>query len=392
MFGDKKKNKDPEIEVEVESIPTDFYGGINPTIKFKTAEKEVDFNGSTMSTALEKQAFNKTAAVGGGSKFHLANLLTSPKFLLLFAGGLFVMFIIIAGFYYWQQTKVKPVSTPTSNVVTPVVETTIEEPVVTPVSEETVTTTPIVEEVVQPSIFDVPPTYPSPTLGKSNDMDNDGLTDFAEELFTTDLGTPDSDKDKYSDSHEIFYLYNPAGVKPQKLIDSNLVIDFVNPVFGYKVYTPKNWAIGNVDENYRDVLFSTLTGESVEIRAIEKDILDGSFSDWFAKWAPTERINDLKEFVTAFGDKGWQRNDGLVYYFETPRRVYVLVYHTTDSTVVNFEIVIKMMARSFRLPLTEEILPNLVIEQSGAETKAAELQTPANIIINTSTSSATSSI
>ncbi len=383
MFGNKNKSKEPEIAVAVESIPVEFYGGINPTVKFKTTEKEVEFKKSTDLTTSEKKAFDKAAAVGGGSKLHLANLLASPKFLLLTAGGLFVVFGAVAGVYYWQQSRVvQPIAMPVNNEVVPIaVEESVVEVPVAPVVEE-VTTTPIVEEIKK-SIFDIPPTYPVMTLGKSNDTDNDGLTDMAEELFLTDLGTPDSDKDKYSDSHEIFNLYNPVGKEPRKLIDSGLVEDFVNPVFGYKVYYPKSWAVGNVDENYRSVLFSTLTGESVEIRAIEKTSPDGSFADWFAQWAPTEKITDLTEFVTAFKDKGWQRSDGLVYYLETPRRVYVLVYHTTDSTVVNFEIVAKMMARSFRLPLTDEVFVVPIIEASGEETVANE----AGLIMDTTSAS-----
>ncbi len=397
MFGNKNKNKEPEVVVETESIPAEFYGGINPTVKFKTTEKEVEFKKPTVLTVPEKKAFDKVAAVGGGSKLHVANLLTSPKFLLLSAGGLLIVFGAVGGIYYWQQSRAnQPVVVIPNNIIIPaVVEEQLVEPVVDLGTVAEVTTTVVVEEV-KTSIFDVPPTYPSLTLGKSNDTDNDGLTDVAEELFSTDLGAPDSDKDKYSDSHELFNLYNPIGKEPRKLIDSGLVLDFANPVFAYKIYYPKTWAVGNVDVNYRDVLFSTLTGESVEVRAIEKTSPDGSFADWFAQWAPTEKISDLKEFVTVFGDKGWQRSDGLVYYFETPRRVYVLVYHVTDSQVVNFEIVIKMMARSFRLSLTDEILPALVVEENGSETPVVPAVTtpiePTVIENNLTTSSVTSSI
>lgn len=373
MFGNKQKNKEPEVDVAVYSIPTEFYGGVNPTVSFKSIKKEVEFN--TGPTVLEKKVFDKATAVGGSSKLHPANLLTSPKFLLLAALVLFVLFGAGAGVYYWQKLR-----TPQISVKAPVTTSTIttnqpEEIVVVIVTTtvEEVTTTPIEEGNII-SIFDVPPTYPSVMLGKSIDTDNDGLTDVAEELFLTDLGVPDSDKDKYSDSHEIYNLYNPIGAEPRKLIDSGLIAEFVNPTFEYKVYYPKTWAVGNVDESYQDVLFSTLTGESIEIRAIEKDAADVSFTSWFAKWAPNEKITDLVNFETVFTDKGWQRKDSMVYYFETPRRVYVMLYHTTDSNVVNFEMVIKMMARSFRLPTTEEVLPGLIIEESGAETGSTTTQ------------------
>lgn len=374
MFGNKQKNKEPEVDVAVESIPAEFYGGVNPTVSFRSTKKEVEL--STGPTVLEKRAFDKRNTVGSGSKFHPANLLTSPKFLLLTTLVLFVLFGAGAGIYYWQKLRNTQVSVknPFVTSTTGFTQTELTEATTTVTTTiEEVTTTPL-EEVNPVSIFDIPPTYPSVMLGQSIDTDNDGLSDVAEELFLTDLGVPDSDEDKYTDSHEIYNLYNPIGAEPRKLIDSDLVTEFINPTFEYKVYYPKNWAVGNVDESYQDVLFSTLTGESVEIRAIDKSVADTSFTDWFAKWAPNEKISDLVEFETVFKDKGWQRKDNLVYYFETPRRVYVMLYHTTDSNVVNFEMVIKMMARSFRLPTTEEVLPNLVVEESGVETVVTTTQ------------------
>lgn len=379
MFGNKQKNKGPELDVAVESIPIEFYGGVNPAVSFRSTKKEVEL--STSPTGLEKKVFDKENAVGGGSKFHPANLLASPKFLLLTALGLFVLFGAGAGVYYWQKLRNTQVS-----IKNPVVTSTTgfnQFELVEAATTTTVTTTTTIIEgaTITPSeegglisIFDVPPTYPSVVLGQSIDTDSDGLSDVAEELFLTDLGVPDSDKDKYTDSHEIYNLYNPIGAEPRKLIDSGLVVEFINPTFKYKVYYPKNWAVGNIDESYQDVLFSTLTGESIEVRAIDKDITDTSFNSWFAKWAPNEKISDLAEFETAFKDKGWQRKDNLVYYFETPRRVYVMLYHTTDSSIVNFEMVIKMMARSFRLPTTEEVLPNRIIEESGTEAVATTTQ------------------
>jgi len=369
MFGSKKdKDNIPNIEVDVDSMPAEFYGGVNPVVKFKVTEREVEQKSQSILTVPEKKAWDKGTAVGGASKLHAANLLTSPKFLLLSAAGLFVVFGAVAGFYYWQQArKAQIIVPPVENVAItpPVVEPVVETPPVTEVVvEPVVTTTPVMEEAKK-SLLDTPPEYPSMTLGESNDTDKDGLSDVAEELFTTDLGAPDTDKDKYLDGHEIYNLYNPIGKEPLKLLDSDLVLDFVNPIFGYKTYYPKSWAVGNVDVNYRSVLFSTLSGENIEVRAIEKNSPNGSFADWFAQWAPTERMNDLKSFTTVFKDNGWQRSDEMVYYFDTPNRVYVLIYHTTDSAVVNYKIVLKMMARSFRLPLTNEILPLPIVEDSG---------------------------
>jgi hypothetical protein len=151
----------------------------------------------------------------------------------------------------------------------------------------------------------------------------------------------------YSDSHELFYLYNPAGKEPMKLIDSGLVKTYTNPSFGYSLYYPTSWAMGDVDGTYRDVLFSTITGENIEVRVFDKAATT-DFMTWFASAAPDQKYGDLVSFEGYFNKlTGFKRKDSLVYYFPTANHVYVLVYHTTDSTVVNFRTVLSVMARSF---------------------------------------------
>ena len=163
----------------------------------------------------------------------------------------------------------------------------------------------------------------------------------------SDSGTPDSDNDKYNDGHEIYNLFNPAGFEPIKLVDSGTVKEFSNPVHAYKLYFPALWAVGNVDPDYNDVLFSAITGENIEVKVYNKE--NGqTFEDWFAKSAISQKIEDLVEFETKFKEMGYRRSDYLVYYFYDENKVYILAYHTTDSNAVNYRIIIKMMARSFR--------------------------------------------
>lgn len=47
--------------------------------------------------------------------------------------------------------------------------------------------------------------------GKDTDTDKDGLKDFEEEYFGTDINNPDTDYDGYSDYKEIQNGYNPLG-------------------------------------------------------------------------------------------------------------------------------------------------------------------------------------
>jgi hypothetical protein len=352
MFGKKEDIKNNSTDkpmddgqtISVQTIPADFYGGVNPVVKFKKVEKEVLLESKSKLTPSEKKALDKSTAAGSGSALHPANILTNKKYALIFGSALFVIIVAGVSVYYYLQIRQQPntslptqpeISIPTISEPAPVV-------VENPVEEPVVTTTP-------QSLAEAPIEFPSALLGDSPDLDKDNLTDAAEELFGTDPSKPDTDEDSYNDGHEVFYLYNPAGKEPLKLIDSGYVRDYNNPIFGYKVFYPQTWAMGSVDEGNRDVLFSTITGENIELRVFDR-LPNESFADWFAKWAPNQQYQNLKDFQTKFGESGKSRADSLVYYFMDDNHVYVIIYHTTDSNVVNYRSVIVMMARSFRSP------------------------------------------
>lgn len=358
MFGKKEENLLPEKDIFVETIPEDFYGGKNPVVVFKNVTETVDLkkNQSASVTAEEKKKFYKNNTAGAGeSKWHLANLATNPKALALLAGILFVVVALGAGSYYYIKNNFlnKTGGDVTTNIppVVPLTTTTPEVPVV--IEEPEV---PVMPTSTEPEIpKELPLEFPSVLLAESVDTDNDGLTDLAEEEFRTDPGDFDTDKDKYPDGREIFYLYNPKGVEPQRLIESTLVKDYVNPNFSYQLYLPVNWAIGSVDEEGRQLLFSTLSGENIEIRVF--DLLQNEdFNTWFSRYATNQTIGNLVDFETYNKYSGKMRNDGLVYYFVYNNKVYTILYHTTDSNFVNYKSVISLMARSFKFGYIPEIV------------------------------------
>ncbi|MFA7653976.1 MAG: hypothetical protein WCX97_02945 [Candidatus Magasanikbacteria bacterium] len=355
MFG-RKKIEDSPMAVKVHTIPMEFYGGANPVVKFKKVEKEVAVDSANhVLTRAEKNLLHQATAVGGNRKYHPANFFASQKFLFVSIGVLFVVFVVMAGLYYYFQEKTnQPSSTPPAPEVIyePPIE--VVTPVIVPETlPETITTT---ESVAPLSLAEAPLDFLSTFLGDGVDLDKDGLTDLAEEVFRTDLGVPDTDADNYSDSTEIYNLYNPAGFAPVKIIDSGLVKDFSNQFFGYQVYYPSDWAVGIVDTDERDVLFSTLNGENIEVRVFDL-VVGQTFSDWFTIQASREKFSDLTTFESAFQEKGLRRNDNLVYYFSDNNHVYVILYHTTDSVSINYRSVITMMARSFRLQGNTVSLP-----------------------------------
>lgn len=345
MFGKKKEAVEPP-QVEVITIPPDFYAGGNPVIYKSPA------GGGEASKIRPDISSAKFPLMKNSFSFNPAAFLTSRKFLIIAGVGLFVLFLIGSGIYYYGQFKPKPPTQPPapppiSKILPP--QTAPEVLPALSITSTASTTEATTTAVAAPaSLAESALEFPSALLGDSQDLDRDALSDAEEELFKTDPGVPDTDGDGYTDGQEVYNLYNPDGLAPMRLIDSGLVKDYSNPIFNYKIYYPVSWALGNVDDSFRDVLFSTLTGENIEARVF--DLSPGqSFSDWFSIWAPGQKFGDLRNFTGVFKESGQKRGDNLVYYFTDAKHVYVLLYHTTDSTVVNYRMVMQMMANSLRL-------------------------------------------
>jgi len=352
MFGKTKKPNKPKKQIQVNAIPEEFYGGADPVVKFKEVEREIEIaKPQTELTASERKSLEMKTTAGAGKKIHPANLLTNTKFLVFSVLGLFILFIGVASVYYFIQSKPKvepvPVVTPKPAITVPPPVEQPEEPIV--IIEEPIipTTTPAEEEPepLEQKFIE----FPSVLLGLGSDLDGDGVSDMSEEVFKIDSGIVDTDDDTYTDSHELYYLYNPAGFQPMRLVDSGLVKEFRNPIFGFRIYYPNDWVIGNIDQTYRQSLVSAPNGEYIEIHTVDLEN-DQSFVNWFGKNATGQKLSDLEEFTTRFEEVGLYRKDGLVYYFQDDRRrLYIVMYKATDKNTVNYKTVLEVMARSFRL-------------------------------------------
>jgi len=351
MFGKTKKQKKPKKQIQVNTIPEEFYGGADPVVRFKEVEKEIIIEKpQTELTASEKKSLEMKTVVGAGKKIHPVNLLTNTKFLVFSVLGLFILFIGVASAYYFIQSRLEveplPVITPKPATILPPAVEQPEEPVIVKEPIVPTTTIPVVEPEPNKQNFIE---FPSVLLGLGADLDGDSVSDMSEVVFKIDSGMVDTDDDTYTDSHELYYLYNPAGFQPKKLVDSGLVKEFRNPIFGFRIYYPDSWVVGNVDQTYRQSLVNAPNGEYIEIQTVD---LEGgqSFVSWFGENATGQRLSDLEEFTTRFEEVGLRRNDGLVYYFQDDRRrLYIVMYKATDKNIVNYKTVLEVMARSFRL-------------------------------------------
>jgi hypothetical protein len=365
MFG-KPKNEEvtasnTAVPIQVTAIPTEFYGGRNPIVKFRIVEKEVNL--SKMGVGEQKSPFSKTNTT---IKIPLsATGLTNRHSILMWSGVLFVIFLAGASGYYWWQAKnlVSPSS--------PVVPVAVVSPPVVPEATTPNPVTPDINPVVPSTTIPVASStislgggnleFPSVLLGDSADQDHDGLNDVEEAILATNVNSPDTDNDQYSDSTEIFNLYSPTVAAPARLIDTDVVQDYSNATFGYRLYFPTSWVVGSVDSTNRDVIFSSINGESIELRVFDKTP-GQTFENWFAIWAQNEHTSSLRDFSSVFKVVGRSRSDNLVSYFTDGNHVYVLLYHPIpNSNVVNFREIISMMARSFRLATTPTILPEQLI-------------------------------
>ncbi len=345
------KPKNDLGEVAIQAMPTDFYNGQNPVVEFKEVKKEIDLAKfrPLEPTRAEKQDFDKQSAARLKTKNHPANLFTNPKFLLLVGGVIFILAIIGGGIYFWSQSRTRrPIilnnNTNNNSQLAAVRSSTIDNQsvdntsVITTTSDNKTTTSSLSVDTIE---------FPSKLLGFGQDYDGDKLSDKAELLLGSDPSLVDSDQDGYLDGHEVFYLYNPAKVEPNRLIGSGQVLDYQNPNFNYKIYYPASWTYGNVDSGYRDMLFTALNGESVEIKVF--DLSSGqTFAEWFAKYAPKENIVSWQNFISVFEQIGQVRDDKLAYYFVSNDQVYALVYHASNANQVNYQQIMEMMARSFR--------------------------------------------
>lgn len=356
----------PESNIEV--IPPEFYGGmkrqvqtrvervfVNPTAPPPVAPASAPVGLSSVVPG----AMRPTAPVVGSPLAPhrgTAAKLQQPKFIILIV-SLFLV-IGVAGFavYYIRQAQqaknpsspaaLPPTGgTPTANVgATP----TIPPPAVVPTAAP---------EVITPTPSSV--ILPLKNYTTSLDSDNDGLTDEEEKLFGTDSQKPDTDEDGYPDNTELANLYNPMGFKPEKLIDSGLVKNYFNPTRQYSVYYPSKWVAQALDTNNDEIMFSSDTGEFVEITLTDNPQSLPS-KGWYLSQSPGARAEDLVSVKTKEGIEGVLSPDGLTAYIPMGQTIYVINYNIGLKTEINFLSTFKMMVASFKTVGSQEVATPIV--------------------------------
>lgn len=396
MFGkDKNKKKDlekkPKVSADIRVIPEIFYGGKDPVI-YKSnfaGAKQVTVDGKEKKkpeTKKEppKKPVEKPHPIPKAAPMPKPNpqLQKPPK---RKKKGIWIVLIILllcilAGGVYYFVFRSAPEPEPAPQPEPPVVvqPEPVPEPEPEPEPELPTTTEPVVPTTT-PALDDKLE-LPKVILSNSVDLDRDGLTDIEEELYQTDSGQRDSDNDTYLDGQEVKNLYNPTGFAPVKLIESGLVTEYENRNYGYRVYYPAAWEMGEVDADKKQVLLSSISGDYIDISVYEKEE-DQTFEQWFATNIDGQ-FSDLRPIETRFKLEAFKRRDGLVAYFEDDKNIYVLSYHPGVAEEIAYRLTMEMVVESFR---PESNVEYEIEEQEVVPEEGSVLIVP--IDLNSSTSS-----
>lgn len=402
MFGKKDKDKiEPEqpVTARIETMPGAFYGGADPIIYQNTSVKA---EGGTPLTAppppLPKppvvppkaQPPRVAAPPASSDKSSLqkppAPKPSSKKKIILVAGIIVFLLLAVLGYYLYPSIMGK--NTPSENNISPTTTSFVASPpviAVVPTSTipiiETPTTTPTTTPVQRGGGF---LTLPSISYATSRDDDADALTTREEEVFLTDPEVWDTDNDGYYDGLEVANLYNPKGIAPQKIVDSGLVREYVNPVYQYRFYYPASWRVDAVAQEFNDILISADTGDYIEIRVFPKET-NVSFASWFGSTLPGENFLSLNTFANRFQISGYKRSDSQVGFFETPTAIYSVIYFYGEEKNL-YPHIMEMVLQSFRptkggfdLPL-QPVLPGVIVPTT---TPVSPIATPTSTVSST---------
>lgn len=204
----------------------------------------------------------------------------------------------------------------------------------------------------------------SQTVLSSLDSDLDGLTDVEESFYLTDKDEFDSDNDSYSDKQELINLYNPSGIAPVRLIESGNVDEYTNPTFDYYIYYPKNWVVKPLDQTNREVIFTSTTGEFIEV-LIEDNISKLSLEEWFKNQYTEEELKRT-QIVSTKDNKlaGIRSADRRRAYFAQDQYIYIIIHNFGTKTEVDYSVTYEMMIKSFRFSEEEDEQNNAEIEEN----------------------------
>lgn len=209
-------------------------------------------------------------------------------------------------------------------------------------------------------------------IRSSKDSDNDLLTDVEEVLYGTTPTKPDSDGDGYIDGQEILAGYNPMGkgdLRPDK--NSKILTAFESAEFPFVIGYLKGWTVDTLDKNGRTVLFTSATGEIIQIVVTDNTKAESALS-WYLAQFPELDAKDL-DTVTNYTqeENGIKSINGDVVYYNDKDYIYAISYNYGTKMYLDFDTTFQMMAREFRLVPKQESSEVNSNANSNANTNSA---------------------
>ncbi|MBU1032995.1 MAG: fibronectin type III domain-containing protein [Patescibacteria group bacterium] len=206
------------------------------------------------------------------------------------------------------------------------------------------------------------------------DTDSDGLSDLEEVLYGTNSKSPDTDADGFLDGNEVFHLYNPAGTAPVKLLDSALVKIITAPV-GWVLSIPTSWVITFNAAQGTQATIDTQHGELFTV-AIKENPNKKSILEWYLAENPDVTATQVIPFRSKGGYEGIVGTNLLTTYIPWEDNIFVMTYELNEQPFINFRTTYSMMLNSLVLSgMPEIMLPEpgtpLPFEPSATPTTAS---------------------
>lgn len=376
MVDDLNKNQSVSSEEtgpEVFTIPEEFYGGI---AKKPSAPVSI----ATISGGL---SVPETRTATGSAVVKTPPAVKSSKLIIIITAVFLILAIGGFTYYYVHQAQVvREKLKPPPSVVNVPISIPVPPPPPPPVLATTAPVAATSTPTPAPSAI-----FPFRNYVLSLDTDKDGLTDVEEGLYGTDPKKPDTDNDGYLDGTEVVNLYNPLGYKPVRLLDSGKIKIYLNPTYNYSIYYPSVWIAQALDANNEQVMFSSDTGEFIEV-AVADNTLKLPVKDWYLAQSPGVKAEDLKVVTTKEKVDGVISPDGLAAYLPFEDKIFVINYNIGLKTEINFLSTFTMMLNSFRVHGSLEGLsaPNVTATTTLALSSTSTLNNVATTTqVNTST-------
>ena len=171
-------------------------------------------------------------------------------------------------------------------------------------------------------------------LSPSKDTDEDGLTDSEEAVYQTNVNVKDTDGDSYYDGAEVAAGFDPAKGSGAKLADSTAMKTYSNSSAGYSASYPAGWAAGATGEGGSDVMFTSTTGEFIQI-SVQENAARQPVLDWYLAQSPAIDQTKVSTLVVN-GRSAVLSPDNLNVYIGDGNRIIVLTYNPGTKTQISF--------------------------------------------------------